>query len=158
MVEYSRTAVIAHISQATKGYQEGWGRPGGCISGFSRAGRGGSGGQRSTRWIGLSSLAEHAGMTFNIAHLCTLLAVLTTRNEMGEPALPNIYPIHHPKDSSVVLLPLMPAPFTLTLQRKLLPLPLPLPQRDQSTQLLSPTSATPHPIKVSSSSSDRMPR
>jgi hypothetical protein len=28
MVEYSRTAVIAHISQATKGMQEGWGRPG----------------------------------------------------------------------------------------------------------------------------------
>jgi hypothetical protein len=28
MVEYSRTAVIAHISQATKGWQEGWGRPG----------------------------------------------------------------------------------------------------------------------------------
>ena len=26
--EYSRTAVIAHISQATKGQQEGWGRPG----------------------------------------------------------------------------------------------------------------------------------
>jgi hypothetical protein len=32
MVEYSRTAVIAHISQATKGYQEGWGRPGKSIS------------------------------------------------------------------------------------------------------------------------------
>jgi hypothetical protein len=28
MAEYSRTAVIAHISQATKGSQEGWGRPG----------------------------------------------------------------------------------------------------------------------------------
>ncbi|ORY26356.1 hypothetical protein BCR39DRAFT_541490 [Naematelia encephala] len=28
MIEYSRTAVIAHISQATKGEQEGWGRPG----------------------------------------------------------------------------------------------------------------------------------
>ncbi|EIW70572.1 hypothetical protein TREMEDRAFT_61077 [Tremella mesenterica DSM 1558] len=26
--EYSRTAIIAHISQATKGQQEGWGRPG----------------------------------------------------------------------------------------------------------------------------------
>ncbi|ORX35570.1 hypothetical protein BD324DRAFT_630699 [Kockovaella imperatae] len=28
MTQYSRTAVIAHISQATKGEQEGWGRPG----------------------------------------------------------------------------------------------------------------------------------
>lgn len=28
MTEYSRTAVIAHISQATTGQQEGWGRPG----------------------------------------------------------------------------------------------------------------------------------
>lgn len=28
MSEYSRTAVIAHISQATTGVQEGWGRPG----------------------------------------------------------------------------------------------------------------------------------
>ncbi|WVR06719.1 hypothetical protein IAU60_003751 [Kwoniella sp. DSM 27419] len=27
-IEYSRTAVIAHISQATTGQQEGWGRPG----------------------------------------------------------------------------------------------------------------------------------
>lgn len=26
--EYTRTAVIAHISQATTGKQEGWGRPG----------------------------------------------------------------------------------------------------------------------------------
>ena len=28
MIEYSRTAVIAHISQATTAQQEGWGRPG----------------------------------------------------------------------------------------------------------------------------------
>ena len=28
MIEYSRTAVVAHISQSTKGQQEGWGRPG----------------------------------------------------------------------------------------------------------------------------------
>lgn len=28
MGEYTRTAVIAHISQATTGTQEGWGRPG----------------------------------------------------------------------------------------------------------------------------------
>lgn len=28
MIEYSRTAVVAHISQPVEGKQEGWGRPG----------------------------------------------------------------------------------------------------------------------------------
>lgn len=31
MIEYSRTTVIAHISQATTSQQEGWGRPGGLL-------------------------------------------------------------------------------------------------------------------------------
>ena len=44
MVEYSRTAVIAHISQATKGWQEGWGRPGKSeiLSDISRSELGGN--------------------------------------------------------------------------------------------------------------------
>jgi hypothetical protein len=57
MVEYSRTAVIAHISQATKGMQEGWGRPGKCPlwlwGGVSSRsvflGRGGGGGSWTAR-------------------------------------------------------------------------------------------------------------
>ncbi len=32
--EYTRTAVIAYISQPTAGRQEGWGRPGSAVSGL----------------------------------------------------------------------------------------------------------------------------
>ncbi len=67
MTEYSRTAVIAHISQATTGQQEGWGRPGADL-------------------IISLSLCTRSDQTD-----------ASNRDEMGESTFPDIHPQHPPK-------------------------------------------------------------